>query len=461
VIREALALIIPACAIGALVPSLRLCLGRPSRVSAIALALCLGIGFSSVTTTALIVMGVAPQSGRFILVDAMIWGIVGVTGWWVRRGRFLAGPPMSGGPVVGTAPSPVDWIVRVAFGATAAVALAAVMASALALPHGEWDAWAIWNQHARFMFRGGDTWRAMLEIEWSQPGYPLLLPASVARVWAYAGRETTMAPAMIGIVFGVASVTFVMTALDLGRRRAWMAGAILLGAGPFLVQVPSQCADVPLACFIVATLAVACGPAGLLTGRERPHVAALVAGSTSAMAAWTKNEGLVFALLMLLFVAMATARRGTPRQLLWWMAGGAPVFITIVWFKLALAPSSSLFEGQSLAIYADRLFDLDRHAVVATLMARHMVHWGAPLAVAIVPLVGLTAIGLAIVKGGVAMRLMLAVVGLMFVAYYTVYLTAPFDLTWYVSTSFDRLLAQQWPALVLAASLAESAQKTT
>jgi hypothetical protein len=386
---------------------------------------------------------------------------VGATGWWARRRGFLAVPEPYRRPAVVGGPGRVDWIVRAAFGATAAVALAAVIAAALAVPHGDWDAWAIWNQHARFLFRGGEQWRAMLEIDWSHPEYPLLLPASVARVWAYAGRETTMAPAMIGIVFGVASVTFVMTALDLGRRRAWIAGALLLGASTFLVQVPSQCADIPLACFIVATLAVACGPTGLLTGRESPHVAALVAGATSAMAAWTKDEGLVFALLMLLFVAAVAARRGARRQLLWWMAGGAPALITIVWFKLTLAPSSPLFEGQALGIYADRLFDLDRHVVVATSMAQHMVRWGAPFAVAIVPCVGLTAIWLAIANGGVAMRLTLAAVGLMFVTYYIVYLTTPFDLAWHISTSFDRLLAQLWPSLVLAVFLEDQPRITT
>jgi len=329
------------------------------------------------------------------------------------------------------------------------VACAAVMSTYLSSPHGEWDAWAIWNQHARFLFRGGEEWRSMLDIDWSHPDYPLLLPASVARVWAYAGRETTLGPALIAMVFGVASVTIVMTALDVGRRRAWIAGALLLGAGAFLGQVPSQRADVPLACFMVATLAVACGPTGLLTGRARPQMAALVAGATSAMAAWTKNEGLAFAVLLLLLVAIMAVRRGAGRQLLWWVAGGVPVLVTIVWFKLALAPSSSLFEGQSLGIYADRLLDLDRHLAVATLMAGHL-DWGAPFAVAVIPLVGLTAMCLAIGRSGVAMRLTLAVVGLMFVTYYTVYLTTPFDLTWHVSTSFDRLLAQLWPPLVLA-----------
>ncbi len=67
----------------------------------------------------------------------------------------------------------------------------------------------------------------------------------------------------------------------------------------FLMQVSSQCADVPLACFIVATFAVAFGDV-LRSPGPGSRLPVVVAGATSAMAAWTKNEGLVFALLMLL-----------------------------------------------------------------------------------------------------------------------------------------------------------------
>jgi len=124
--REALALLIPACAVGALIPSLSVCLGPPSRVSAAALALCLGIGFSSLTTTGLIVLGIAPGTGRFVLADAVIWAIVGLAGWWIRRRGLLEAPEITRRPAAARTLNRVDWIVRAAFGATAALALAAV-----------------------------------------------------------------------------------------------------------------------------------------------------------------------------------------------------------------------------------------------------------------------------------------------------------------------------------------------
>ena len=258
------------------------------------------------------------------------------------------------------------------------------------------------------------------------------------------------------MIFGTASVALVVATLD--GRRAWIAGAVVLGAQTFLMQVPSQCADVPLACFIVATFAVAFGDV-LRSPGHGCRLPFLVAGATSAMAAWTKNEGLVFALLMLL-VAGAAAMRGAAgashglrrragRQLLWGIAGGAPIAIAIVWFKLALAPSSGLAEGLSLDVLAARFFDLHRHVTVAALMAQHAMRWSASFAVAIFPLMAVAAIWTAIQKGH-AVRAMTAVLGVMLMSYYFVYVTTPFDISWHVSSSIDRLLVQLWPALVLA-----------
>ncbi|MBN2438901.1 MAG: hypothetical protein JXL20_09920, partial [Deltaproteobacteria bacterium] len=44
-------------------------------------------------------------------------------------------------------------------------------------PHGKWDAWLIWNMHARFLFRGGEHWRDAFAsgLDWSHWDYPLLL----------------------------------------------------------------------------------------------------------------------------------------------------------------------------------------------------------------------------------------------------------------------------------------------
>jgi hypothetical protein len=442
--REAIALLIPASAIGVFLYRSVGSSSARAAVASLALAFCLGIGFSSVLSTVLIALGIGPTSRAFVLADVVVWTIVGALGWFTKPILQSREP---------RAESREPWLLPATFGLIAIVALASTIASSIAAPHGDWDAWAIWNQHARFLFRGGDgAWRDVFSIGWSQPDYPLLLPASVARVWAYAGHESTIGPILIAIGFGIACVTLVVTALD-GHRR-WIAGALMLGATTFLTQVPSQCADVPLACFIVATLAVTFGDVFRTPNREsrvanpESRVPFAIAGATCAMAAWTKNEGVVFVLLMLLIAVVVARRRRDGRLLLWSIAGAAPVFIAVAWFKLAMAPASGLVEGQSLTVLLTRLVDPARHATVLGLMAQHAMRWSAPIAMAILPIVSLIAVWLAVRAGG-AVRVMTSVLGLMLASYYLVYVTTPFDIAWHVTTSVDRLLVQLWPGLVL------------
>jgi hypothetical protein len=447
--RELLALFIPVCAIGVVLYRLA---GRTSArvaIASLALALCLGIGFSSVVSTGLIVIGIAPTSRTFVLADVALWVIVGALGLFTRRAAESPEPRVQ-------SPQPraqtrETWLLPAAFGVIAIVALVTTIAAAQAAPHGDWDAWAIWNLHARFLFRGGagDAWRGFLSIPWSQPDYPLLLPASVARVWAYAGHESTLGPILIAVGFGIACVTLAVTTI--GGRHGWIAGALMLGATTFLAQVPSQCADVPLACFIVATLAMTFGDVFRVPG-PAARGPAVIAGAASAMAAWTKNEGVVFVLLMFLIAVIVAVRRRDGRQLLWSIAGATPILIVAVGFKLALAPASGLVEGQSLTVILTRLMDPDRHMTVLGLMAQHTMRWSAPFAFAVFPIVSLVAAWMAVGIGGVV-RVMALVLGLMLASYYVVYVTTPFDITWHVSTSIDRLLVQLWPALVLTVGL--------
>src|SRR5262245_2801048 len=123
--REALCLLIPACAIGVFV--LPRSVGRArSLVFAATLSLCLGIGFSSVIATALIVGGVAPAGPGFVLADLTIWIMVAALGWRMRGPKTQRPEPET------ESPEPVDrldWIVRAAFGVAATVALISAIVS--------------------------------------------------------------------------------------------------------------------------------------------------------------------------------------------------------------------------------------------------------------------------------------------------------------------------------------------
>ena len=87
----------------------------------------------------------------------------------------------------------------------------------------------------------------------------------------------------------------------------------------------------------------------------------------------------------------------------------------------------------------------------AQLTWQRWVQWGGPMAAGALPIATIAAVVVACTRAGRPARRLLAVLGLMFVSYVVVWLSSPLDTTWLVSMTFDRLLLQLWPSLVLAA----------
>ena len=448
-------LLFPVVAVGFAIVALRLHVGIRSRAVFAAVAVGLGLGLSSLTTTWLLALGMG--IGRpFVIVDAFLWTFVGAIAWWHLRGLPAAAEARVVA-IVAEAPgrlTPTDWLVRGLFAVIAVMAVVSVIVAYMAAPHGEWDAWAVWNQKARFFYRGDTGWPALLANDWSNPGHPWLVPTTVARLWAYAGAELTIVPATVAMVFGAAIVTAVVGALDASRPRAWIGGSVLLAAGTFVQQVASQQADVPFAFFLVSTLVVL--REATIAGRRNEGEmtgSLLLAGTLAGLAAWTKNEGVLVVVATAALVAWIALRQARPSRAAWWVVGAVPAVVTLVWFKLLVAPVAPgyLAEAPTLALLLERFLGPERHAVVSPLLWQYASAWGGPLVSGVVPL-GLGAATLfAAMRSGRSGRVILGVVGVMFAGYYSIYLLTSMDIEWLVMTTFDRLLVQIWPALVLAA----------
>ena len=464
-IGAVIGLLLPAVATWLWILALRLHRAIGSRAITVAVAVGTGIGLSSVSTMWLMALGVV-IGPRFMAADALLWTAIGAAAWWRLRRDGLAREWRAEAPVSESLRrlTTADWLVRALFGVVAVVAVVTAVAEYAAAPHGQWDAWAVWNQKARFIFRGGDEWTAVLAIDWSNPSHPLLVSTTVARLWAYAGAELTMVPAMLGMVFGVAIVAAVMGALDVHRARAWIAGSVLLAPGTFVQQVASQQADVPFAFFMVTTLIVLRADRIASCFETRDGRAPLfLAGTLVSLAAWTKNEGALLVVASALFVAWMAIRGGQSRRIGWWVVGALPALLTLVWFKLFVAPVPPpyLSEALTFATFAERLFGSERRAIVDALIWQRVSVWGGPLATGVVPL-GLLVVGCAAVtRTGRSARVMLTAVGLMLVGYYGIYLLTQFDVEWLISTTFDRLMVQIWPVLVLAAFLTDDEPDTS
>ncbi len=417
-----------------------------------AVACGLGLALATVGTFATLIFG-GHLSPVYAAVDASVWLMLGTVAW--RRLRREAAADRS--VQTRQAPAPLDrldWCVRGTFVAVALLAVAVPIVEYLAAPHGQWDAWAMWNQKARFMFRAGPGWTALLALTWAQPGHPLFVALSVARVWAYAGTELTVVPAALSLVYGIALVALVMGALDTGTRRAWVAGAVLVAPFTFSHLVAAQTADLPLTLFVTASLVMLRRLA--VEPRDATHLRGtlVLAGVLGGCAAWTKNEGFVFLAVSSALVAWLTLRHGRLRDAAWWLGAALPLVAVVLWFKLAFATGSPEYfaarEGGPGG--TPRILDGERLRALSSMTATFWWRWGGSMATGALVVTALASIGAILRPANGADRGLLAVAAVMVAGYYVVWVVSPMDTTWLVATTFDRLMAQVWPTLVLVAA---------
>jgi hypothetical protein len=305
-------------------------------------------------------------------------------------------------------------------------------------PQGYWDGWAIWNLRARMLASGPGlaprAWSPVLGAV-THSEYPLLLSAFVARCWVYSGSTTAAVPAATSYVFFLALLALVAGGIAAlrGSTLGLLAALALAGAPPLLDQVPAQYSDVPLACYLAGATIFA-----LLDRR-------IVAGLLAGLAAWTKDEGVLF-LVLLVIAAALFQRRSVPRVL----AGALPAVIFAALFKMSLAHGNPSWLTSSLPGAAARLQDPSRYRTILSAYGREFVDL---ITAGYHPIYPLVILALCFRFDARRWR-DAAFCGTLFFAmllgYFAVYAITVNDLRWHLATSLDRLLVQVWPLLVLA-----------
>lgn len=327
------------------------------------------------------------------------------------------------------------------------------------LPDGQSDAWAIWNLHARFLYRGDGNWTRLFSpiLAWSHPDYPLLLSAAIARGWTFLGRESSEVPVGIAFLFTFATILAASSAVwHLRGRVQGLLTALLLAATPHLVLVGAgQLPDLEISFFLLAALSCIA-----IHHAEQPNYPGLLilSGVAVGFATWTKNEGWAVLIVVTgcaaLLAILRTGFRKGLLSLLPYAKGCVPLLGFVLSFKLIYAPPNDLIASQHAAALGTKLFDWHRHYLIAKAMTGMMLssdfgQWR----VNPVPLLALFAAmntdrrrdNIRWIGTGVAT----AVLALAFI-YYSVYLTTPRDLEWHLGASLDRLFLHLWPSALLA-----------
>lgn len=319
----------------------------------------------------------------------------------------------------------------------------------LPTPHGWWDAWWNWNVVARFIYRGGEHWTGTFLRTDDHPDYPLLHSISNAISWALLPRETTRGPmalafydaiSMTGLIFGLVSRLR-------GSAQGVLAASLMI-IQPFVAFYAMMLfADLPLAVYFLASLGLM-----VLFLREQRTALPILAGLAAGLAGWTKNEGLPFIITCTIaWIWLARSAPAGKSALRGFLAGLALPLLTIICFKLFLAPPNDLLNGKQDVL--GLLLQPQRYAFV--LRRSFQVLWSLHdgslavimLLVAYALIVGRSptpASGTALLTG-----ILLAQAAV----YFVVFLTSPHDLEWHVRSSIGRLYLHIFPGLILAAFL--------
>jgi len=256
------------------------------------------------------------------------------------------------------------WIFRLLPAACMVIGLGyagiAVVRQAGTKPNGEWDAFAVWNLQARFLYRGSEgAWRGIFDPSLSQSngGYPLLLPGLVNGAWTLVGDERPLVPAVLAIGFGALSIGIVWSGVSALARdeRGLLSGLLLLTTPSFLLLFPDQTADIPIALYILTTVALL---QFAEAWREVRRPMLVLAGLSAGFAAWTKNEGLLFVVAVLgshvVTLALLRHWRDLRTNLTMMGLGLVPILALVISFKIFLAPGDQPVETIGYASSAGR-----------------------------------------------------------------------------------------------------------
>ena len=349
--------------------------------------------------------------------------------------------------------SSLDWVLGLGLVSALGIRASAWLARFDAQPLGFWDAFAIWNLKARFFFfAGGDHWiRAFSDaIVWSHTDYPILLPLNVARLWFYIGSPSQSASGLLSVVFVLLGVALLFGAIarPCGRTLAFGATFALLATPALMRQSVWQIADIPLSFYLSASLALV-----LAAGRcSRPNANLLMlAGLLAGCAAWTKNEGNLFAIAITVSIALVGVGnhfRDRATLALHFARGLALPLLVVAFMKISFAGESDLvtdFGADSLG----RTLEFERHAMIVVSFVRSLLSLaGIPL-LAVLTALAVAARFRATMQPGRMVAAATLALALQLAGDYGVYLVTDRDLAWHLGTSNLRLLVQLWPSALL------------
>lgn len=300
----------------------------------------------------------------------------------------------------------------------------------LAEKHGQWDAWAIWNLHARYLAEPL-YWKNMFQnLSHAHPDYPLALPATVAFFSRLFGGFHMLMPYTLHILIMLCVPVLIYT--EMYRKSLLVASLTLLlfvTNDMYITQGVSQMADTMLAFFFLA--AFVCFD----YAKEHRHMIILTSAFLG-LCMWTKNEGIMLALVFILFNVKVFVFEW--KRVLY---GIALPLIALLVFKLVYAPANDLVSRQSAETF-NNITDWNRYQqIYQSWMATINEHYKTLKYLVIFYLL------YCLLRRKLPDRRLLLILTCL-AGYFMIYIFSHQDLEWHLFTSAHRLLHQLMPAVV-------------
>jgi len=320
---------------------------------------------------------------------------------------------------------------------------------------GDWDAWMMYNRTARFIYRGQETWLDAFseDIDLTfHADYPPLLSLNIASRWDILSEETAYVPMFQSILFSFACLGLSFGALarlkSLGQASL---GLILLGGVAFFLHEGGrQLADMPLAFYILASVVFI-----FFYYQEKRLVLIAFAGLNAGLAAWTKNEGVLFLLVSGMILTIAEFRTRSFQGLYAYFAGLLFPLAIVLYFKLQLAPASEFLSGGTSKIIRD-LMDLSRHQMIFSSFKNFFLYSGGwnNIGILFILCIFFLVFHSHIKDNPPVIFIGFAIFVCQIMGYYVFYLISPYDLEWHLSSSLDRLFVHVYPTILFVTLIA-------
>jgi Dolichyl-phosphate-mannose-protein mannosyltransferase len=417
---------------------------KSDRASAFALKIFLGIGLGLGITSCLYFLRllIFPGQGGYLLIQTIFLILVLAALFSQKRVSFNISANSFSLPQLGI-------LLGLAVIFVGVIALYYSVIYARVAPHGDYDAQAIWNLRARFIYRSGDVWEnafSPLINRNFHMDYPLLIPLSVVGGWNTLGGEVLRVPSVLAILFlfGMAGIVYSVIAYLRSGSQAAIACMVLLGTPGLLLFSTFQTADVPLTYFFLAS-------AGLfvLAGNENNRGLFFLSGLMAGLSAWTKNEGLPFVMLIIICTLFVFGIQHMRMNLISLLAGMALPLLTTVLFKTVISVNNDLFTNNGIPEIISKIFTPTRYIQILTHLISELFHLGNwPISIIAVLLIYGWIMGTRNSDSLTEKALWVIPVS-QFAVYMLIYVITPYDLEWHLNYSMSRLLIHLFPLALL------------